>query len=197
MFTGLPLLVWVTWRGFYSRLTLRGLVREWLLGQVRHVGNWSAVPEEGSCHVAGIKVVLVGMLNPCNGRDWKGAAEAGSQATWDPASSCGRVLGPLDLRDLLPSSSSQLPDGVSTTGRFVIASTQPTGVSVGRQQQAVTTESRAFLAASGQAGSFNVWTSCSNVFRQVSVCLFPNINVRSSYLPQIDWEWWRKHLLPE
>lgn len=81
----------------------------------------------------------------------------------------------------MPSSSSQLPDGVSTMGRFVIASTQPTGVSVGRQQQAVTT-------ASGQAGSFNVWTSCSNVFRHVSVSLFPNINVQSSYLLQIDLE---------
>lgn len=41
-------------------------------------------------------------------------------------------------------------------GRFVIAALQPTGVSVGRQQQAVATESQALLAASGQAGSFNV-----------------------------------------
>lgn len=65
MFTGHLLLVWATWRG----LTLRRLVREWLLGQVRHAGNWSAVPEEGSCHVAGIRVVLVGRLNPCNGRE--------------------------------------------------------------------------------------------------------------------------------
>lgn len=36
------------------------------------------VPEEGSCHVASIRVVLVGWLNPCDGREGvKRAAEAG------------------------------------------------------------------------------------------------------------------------
>lgn len=45
------------------------------MGQVRHAGNRSTVPEEGS--VAGIRVVPVGRLNPCNGR--KGGRERGSQ----------------------------------------------------------------------------------------------------------------------
>lgn len=56
---------------FHFRLTPRVLVREWFLGQIRYAGNCSAVPEEGSCHV------LVGRVNPFNGRESKRAAEAG------------------------------------------------------------------------------------------------------------------------
>lgn len=137
-------------------------------------------------HVMGLALgsCWLGGWAPCDGkRRCKGAAEAGSENTCDPAWCCGWALEPLDLSTtffLL------LSAAVSTTGRFEIASPQPTGVSNGRQQQAVHTESRAFLAAAGQAGSFNVWTGCSNVFQQVSVCLFPNTIVQSSYLPQTD-----------
>lgn len=63
--------------GLYLRLTLGRLVREWLLDQVSHAGNGSVAPAEGSCHVAGIRLVLSGRLNPCGGRMSKGAAEAG------------------------------------------------------------------------------------------------------------------------
>lgn len=67
-----------------------------------------------------------------------------------------------------------------------------TFLSAGSQQQVLTTEWWAFLASSGQAGTFSVWTSCSNAFRQISVHLFPNIHVQSSYLTSTDLEWWTK-----
>lgn len=176
----------VTWRGFYFRLMLREVVREWLLWQVRHAGNWNALPEEESCHAANITAVLVGRLNPCDGREW-----LGKRGCWDWLSSASpeavlwQSTGTFKSKRLVSLFLLSAAWCCANHGKICNSFYTGSWCGVGRQQQAVTTESWAFLAASGQAGSSSVWTGCSNVFRQVSVCLFPNINVQSSYLPQM------------